>query len=140
MPVMLIIHEKVEAESPQACAQAESPQACAQANPEPVAIQVSTRKRGRQTAPVDENLVCNDLECETLINDGDLLRCDSPGCYLVVSQLNFATHSRDLPAVIIQYHLTCRGLVEKPAGGWFCDDDCRRNAGFTVRKRRRRAD
>lgn len=68
-----------------------------------------------QTVPVDDDLVCNDPGCETLINDVDLLRWDSPGCHLV-------------------YHLTCQGLVAKPVGGWFCDDECQRNAGFTVCK------
>ena len=42
-------------------------------------------KRGRHTAPVDNDLVCNDLGCETPVSDDDFLRCDSPGCYLVVS-------------------------------------------------------
>lgn len=82
---------------------------------------ILSRKRGCHTAPVDDELVCNDPGCETLVSNVDLLRCDSPGCYLV-------------------YHLTCRGLIEKPSGGWFCDDECKRNAGFRVggRKRRRR--
>ena len=64
-----------------------------QANPSPnppgppavLSVVTSTRKRGRHTAPVDNDLVCNDLGCETLVSDDDLLRCDSPGCYLVVS-------------------------------------------------------
>ncbi|KAF8226536.1 hypothetical protein L208DRAFT_1406855 [Tricholoma matsutake] len=59
------------------------------------------------------HLVCNDPGCETLVSNVDLLRCDSPGCYLV-------------------YHLTCHGLIEKPSGGWFCDDECKRNVGFRV--------
>ena len=80
-------------------------------------------------------MVCNDPGCETLIDNVDLLRCDSLGCYLAVSQLKFSTCQRDLPSELIKYHLTCRGLVEKPTGGWFCDVECRRNAGFTVRKR-----
>ncbi|GJE96780.1 hypothetical protein PsYK624_129860 [Phanerochaete sordida] len=35
------------------------------------------------------------------------------------------------------YHLACRGLLERPIGGWFCDDECTENAGFRVAKRRR---
>ncbi|KAF8223952.1 hypothetical protein L208DRAFT_1411079 [Tricholoma matsutake] len=49
---------------------------------------ISSRKRGHRTAPVDDELVCNDPGCETLISDVDLLRCDSPGCYLVVSSFH----------------------------------------------------
>lgn len=84
--------------------------------------------------------MCNDPGCETLVDEVDFLRCDSPGCYLVVSLFHFTDYDyqKDSPSEIIQYHLTCRGLVKKPAGRWFCDDECRRNAGFTVRKRRRR--
>jgi len=52
-----------------------------------LAVVISTRKRGRHTVPVDDDLVCNDPGCETLISDVDLLRCDSPGCYLVVSSV-----------------------------------------------------
>ncbi|KAF8990459.1 hypothetical protein BDQ17DRAFT_1333445 [Cyathus striatus] len=28
------------------------------------------------------------------------------------------------------YHLTCRGLVEIPTDNWFCDDECKKNAGY----------
>ena len=37
-------------------------------------------------------------------------------------------------AHVFQFHLSCQGLLEKPAGGWFCDRDCRENAGFRVGK------
>lgn len=36
---------------------------------------------------------------------------------------------------IQQFHLTCLGLLEKEAGGWFCDV-CRESTGFPVEKRR----
>ena len=62
-------------------------------------------------------MVCNDPGCKNLINNVDLLRCDSPGCYLAVSQLNFSTCQRDLLSELIKYRLTCGGLVEKPTGG-----------------------
>ncbi|KIK05233.1 hypothetical protein K443DRAFT_675348 [Laccaria amethystina LaAM-08-1] len=64
--------------------------------------------------------LCADEGCETVIEERDLLRCGA--CNLV-------------------YHLTCRGLIERPGGGWFCDDECKANAGGRVvstRKRRRR--
>jgi len=33
-----------------------------------------------------------------------------------------------------QFHLVCRGILEKPTGGWFCDSICRESAGFRVVK------
>jgi hypothetical protein len=36
--------------------------------------------------------------------------------------------------LLFQFHLSCQGLLEKPSGGWFCDSDCRENAGFRVGK------
>ena len=48
----------------------------------------STRKRVHcHTPQTDNDLVCNDLGCETVVSDAHLLRCDSPSCYLVVSSL-----------------------------------------------------
>ncbi|KAF8897104.1 hypothetical protein CPB84DRAFT_1748133 [Gymnopilus junonius] len=47
------------------------------------------------------------------IEDADLMWCSGPRCKFV-------------------YHITCRGLFEKPKNAWFCDNDCRRNAGFRV--------
>ena len=35
--------------------------------------------------------------------------------------------------MIVQYHLSCRGLMSVPVGGWFCDDVCRGSAGFVKR-------
>ncbi|KAF8811359.1 hypothetical protein BYT27DRAFT_7089776, partial [Phlegmacium glaucopus] len=63
--------------------------------------------------------LCADDGCETTIEEVDLLCCDAPGCGLT-------------------YHLTCQGLFEKPSGGWFCDDECRKNAGWRVGSRKRR--
>jgi hypothetical protein len=28
--------------------------------------------------------------------------------------------------------MTCRGELSKPQGGWFCDDECKKKAGFRV--------
>ena len=42
---------------------------------------------------------------------------------------------------LVKYHLTCRGLVERPIGEWYCDDECRKNGGGRVtsgRKQRRK--
>ncbi|EDR03916.1 uncharacterized protein LACBIDRAFT_331070 [Laccaria bicolor S238N-H82] len=69
------------------------------------------RRKRNLTMVVQEimaNQICADEGCETVVEDQDLLCCGA--CNLV-------------------YHLTCRGLVERPAGGWFCDDDCKANAG-----------
>ncbi|KAG6834209.1 hypothetical protein H0H93_011160 [Arthromyces matolae] len=33
---------------------------------------------------------------------------------------------------LCSYHMACRGLLEKPSGNWFCDSECRKNAGFRV--------
>ena len=33
-----------------------------------------------------------------------------------------------------QYHMTCRGELSKPQWGWFCDDECKKNAGFGIGK------
>jgi len=50
--------------------------------------------------------------------------------YYRISQIDSST----LLNLFIKYHLTCQALILKPAGGWFCDDECKWNAGFTVRK------
>ncbi|KAF8874313.1 hypothetical protein CPB84DRAFT_1853644 [Gymnopilus junonius] len=89
------------------------------------------RKRRRPTtfdteynAAENSEATCNDPGCESPINESELLCCDCPGCYLM-------------------YHLSCRGLIKKPDQAWFCDNECRKNAGFKVvgpRKRRRGAE
>ena len=33
---------------------------------------------------------------------------------------------------LVKYHLTCRGLVERPIGEWYCDDECHKNGGGRV--------
>ncbi|KAF9536886.1 hypothetical protein CPC08DRAFT_771425 [Agrocybe pediades] len=62
---------------------------------------------------------CADDGCGSVIAESDLLKCDAPGCELT-------------------YHLSCQGLLVRPTGGWFCDDDCKKNAGFRVGSRKRR--
>jgi len=62
--------------------------------------------------------------------------CDSPGCYLTVRLAQISLFTL-LNLFYIYYHLRCQGLIQKPAGGWFCDDECKRNARFTVQKWRR---
>ncbi|KAF8874718.1 hypothetical protein CPB84DRAFT_1829332 [Gymnopilus junonius] len=89
------------------------------------------RKRRRPTTfdteyntAENSEATCNDPGCESPINESELLCCDCPGCYLT-------------------YHLSCRGLIKKPDQAWFCDNECRKNAGFKVvgpRKRRRGAE
>ena len=59
----------------------------------------------------------------------ELLRCDAPGCHLTVSVL---TGFGRLNLVIMspQYHLPCQGLFDKSVGGWFCNNECQKNAGY----------
>ncbi|KAF8910005.1 hypothetical protein CPB84DRAFT_1743507 [Gymnopilus junonius] len=69
---------------------------------------------GNKVGGVDDgSVVCNDPGCGIPIEDVNLVQCLGPGCKFV-------------------YHLTCRGLFEKPKTAWFCNDDCRKNAGFRV--------
>ncbi|KAF9547125.1 hypothetical protein CPC08DRAFT_729779 [Agrocybe pediades] len=107
-----------------ATASGEEPMVNSESGEQPsIQLRVSTRKRVRTAAALAaENAVCADIECGTEIEPDELLCCQAPGCGL-------------------KYHLRCRGLLEKPSGNWFCDDDCKENAGFRVgggsRKRRR---
>ncbi|KAG6907021.1 hypothetical protein DXG01_010890 [Tephrocybe rancida] len=86
-----------------------------------IATSVSTRGRKRKVRVFSEaSMICAAVECDAQISEEDLLTCDAPGCTEV-------------------YHLSCMGLISKPAEEWFCDDICRENAGFHVcdgRKRR----
>ena len=53
-----------------------------------LSIVTSTQKCAHcHTAKTDNNFVCNDPGCETVVSNANLLRCDSPRCYLVVSSL-----------------------------------------------------
>jgi len=84
-----------------------------------------SRLRKRRLADDDgiQN-VCEDDGCGAKIVERELLRCDA-----LINES--------------QYHLLCQGLFEKPTRGWFCDDKCKKNAGFRVgsgRKRRRRGE
>ncbi|KAI0716173.1 hypothetical protein C8T65DRAFT_828384 [Cerioporus squamosus] len=49
----------------------------------------------------------------------ELGTCDGPGCGQ-------------------WYHHECLNLQMQPKGDWFCDDDCRANAGLPIRKAKRR--
>ena len=61
----------------------------------------------------------------------DLLSCNAPGCNLTVCKCtNIIFPLVVLTKLIIfysQYHMTCRGELSKPQGGWFCDDECKKN-------------
>jgi hypothetical protein len=85
--------------------------------------------------------ICADDGCEASIDDeSEILRCDAPGCRLTV-RVSIGGFTGFLLIVNPQYHLSCQGLFERPVGGWFCDDECKKNAGYRVgggRKRRRR--
>ena len=69
---------------------------------------------------------------EWITQPADLLCCDGPLCTeKVCISASIYTHSW---AHYFQFHLSCQGLLERLAGGWFCDSDCKENAGFRVRK------
>jgi hypothetical protein len=106
--------------------------------PNPTERGQTSRLRKRRIMEADEENMCADEDCEKRIDEVDLLSCNAPGCGLTVSDSTFTFSLLNLPWT--QYHLTCQGLFEKPSGGWFCDDECKKNAGWRVgsRKRRRR--
>ncbi|GJE96106.1 hypothetical protein PsYK624_122990 [Phanerochaete sordida] len=76
------------------------------------------RKTTAVVAVADPSAESICLECEELLDADTAVTCDGLLCTNV-------------------YHLACRGLLERPIGGWFCDDECTENAGFRVTKRRR---
>ncbi|KJA13394.1 hypothetical protein HYPSUDRAFT_151636, partial [Hypholoma sublateritium FD-334 SS-4] len=67
---------------------------------------------------VDLSMMCSDDTCGEFIEQDDLLSCIAPGCGQ-------------------NYHLTCQGYIEKPLE-FFCDDQCKEDAGFRVGNKRRR--
>ena len=82
--------------------------------------------------------LCADDDCGLEIESINLLLCDAPGCNLTVCK---CTYIFPLTSKLIifysQYHMTYRGELSKPQGGWFCDDECKKNAGFRVGKARK---
>ncbi|KAF8157792.1 hypothetical protein B0H34DRAFT_428377 [Crassisporium funariophilum] len=79
----------------------------------------TSRLQKQRVLEVDKENFCADEGCEKTIEEIDLLCCSAPGCGLT-------------------YHLTCQGLFERPSGKWFCDDECKKNAGWRVGNRKRR--
>ena len=80
--------------------------------------------------------LCADNDCGLEIDGIDLLLCDAPGCNLTACKCGphiFPLTSK-LTIFYSQYHMTCRGELSKPQGGWFCDDECKNNAVFRVGK------
>lgn len=72
-----------------------------------------------------------------------MVRCHGPACGQWVSAgllLCGLYHSHN----VMQFHQECAGLnsPQSRGGDWFCDNDCRRNAGVPVRRasKRRRID
>jgi hypothetical protein len=87
--------------------------------------------------------LCADDDCGIEIEGTiDLLSCNAPGCQCNLTVGKEVHHDIfPLTKLIIlysQYHMTCRGKLSKPQGGWFCDDECKKNAGFRVGKARKR--
>ena len=79
----------------------------------------------------------SDNDCGLEIEGIDLLSCNAPGCNLTVCKRAHTIFPLVLSKLIIfysQYHMACRGELSKPQGGWFCDDECKKNAGFHIGK------
>ena len=77
------------------------------------------------------NQICAEEECETVIEDHDLLWCGA--CNLVVSNcmLLFRKKYR-INTNIIAVSLDLSWSCWKARWRWFCDDECKANAGGTV--------
>ena len=98
----------------------------------PWASRVSLRRR-KAPSEVNEEPFCSD--CELVIRDDHLLKCSELSCTeKVCLNMYYVVLKACLLPSFIQYHLACRGLVEQPDGEWFCNDDCKENAGLRVSK------
>ena len=75
--------------------------------------------------------LCANDDCGIEIEGIDLLSCNAPGCNLTVCKCTNIIFSLVVLTKLIifysQYHMTCRGELSKPQGGWFCDDECKKN-------------
>ena len=94
---------------------------------------------GKHKAVLEEPSIplYSDNDCGLEIEGIDLLSCNAPGCNLTVCKRAHTIFPLVLIKLIIfysQYHMACRGELSKPQGGWFCDDECKKNAGFYIRK------
>ena len=73
---------------------------------------------------------CSEDGCNDPTDARLMVQCAGPGCDLMVSHITVDIFQL---TILIRYHLSCRGLMSVPIGGWFCDDVCKESAGFTVR-------
>ena len=81
---------------------------------------------------------CAEMDCDDPSSQEEKIKCAGPGCNANVCAF-FVGLVRKLTEDS-QYHLSCVGLDAAPIGGWFCDADCRTNAGQRIApvcKRRR---
>jgi hypothetical protein len=97
----------------------------------------SKRARTNKRFGVEED-DCAESDCEDPSSQEQKVTCAGPGCHaMVCHSLTVFIHKLSRNH---KYHLSCVGLDIVPTGGWFCDTDCRKNAGqrvAPVRKRRR---
>jgi hypothetical protein len=97
----------------------------------------SKRARTNKSFSVDHE-DCAESDCEDPSSQEEKVTCAGPGCNAMVRHsLTVFIHKLKGNR---KYHLSCVGLDVLPIGGWFCDTDCRKNAGqrvAPVRKRRR---
>jgi hypothetical protein len=99
--------------------------------------QRSKRVRIQRDIGVQGDGGCSEDGCDDPTDARLMVQCAGPGCGLMVSHITIDISQL---TILIQYHLSCCGLMSVPVGGWFCDDVCKESAGFTVRapKRARR--
>ncbi|KAI0042726.1 hypothetical protein FA95DRAFT_1682348 [Auriscalpium vulgare] len=78
------------------------------------------RTRTASRRKQDEDSLRECTQCGLECAGGGILHCGAPGC----TQMS---------------HLHCMGIVEMPSAPWFCDNDCRKAAGYrTVGGRKKR--
>ena len=85
--------EEEEEENDEPEPQPNEPQRSLEVSETSTLLNILTLAQGRQTSwlckrrilEVDQENLCTDDGCEKTIEEGDLLRCDAPGCGLTVS-------------------------------------------------------
>lgn len=95
----------------------------------------------RPECDYDDSDHCAESDCED--SQRTEITCTGPACGRKVRSRPSSICIYALTVIYVpQYHLVYVALSVVPEGGWFCDEDCRENAGFRrrgVKKTRKRA-